>query len=69
MPRSLRDALNKVIKNCPDSCARSYARALLRDGNWLTPDERRHQILYILANTGYWRGQEAREVKSVLSVY
>jgi hypothetical protein len=29
-------------------------------------EELRVQILYILSNLEYWRGQEAREVKKVL---
>ena len=69
MPLSLVKALRLLMSDCSNGYAKTYARAMLRDGNWMTEDERRTQIQYILSNTGGWRGETAREVKKVLRAY
>lgn len=59
---NVRDALRMVVIKCPDQYAKAYA---LR-GLPMVGEDLKTQILYVLSNTGGWRGPEAKEVKAVL---
>ena len=59
---NVEEAIEVICNECPDPYAKSYAMvARCLEGNML-----RVQILYILSNLQYWRGERAREVKRVL---
>ena len=38
-------------------------------GKMMVGEEMRVQLLYVLSNTQYWRGDKAKEVKKVLKEY
>ena len=71
MDAELKDALHAVIieqTNNRDSwAAESYAQAAL--DRQMEGEELRVQLLYVLNNTAYWRGERAREVKAILRRY
>lgn len=50
-----------VLQFCPDGYAKAYAKAGLE---MTDPEMVRVQILYILNNTGSWRGEVARHTKA-----
>lgn len=59
-------ACRAVFDNCPDTYAKSYARA----GLTLSDRHAIHvQALYILNNMQHWRGEEARQVRTILREY
>lgn len=61
----VREAIEAVIKECPDEYAKAYAEA----SRGMIGHELNVQILYILSNTQYWRGERARSVKNVLKEF
>jgi len=38
-------------------------------GEIMQDEELKVQILYVLSNTGYWRGSRAKEIKTILKAY
>ena len=76
MDAELKDALYAVILeqsyNRDSWAAESYAQAALsrpRTGQEMEDEELRVQLLYVLNNILYWRGERAREVKAILRRY
>lgn len=59
------EALQVLEVECKNPYALSYARV----AQYLTGEALRVQILYVLSNTGGWRGEKAREVKAVLKAF
>ena len=62
-------ALHTVVDQCPSFAAASYATAALDmalDPDPDNPTELRVQVLYVLSNATYWRGDQARTVKHFL---
>lgn len=63
----VREALRTVMEHASGRTAeyaKVYANAGLELG--MTGEELRVQVLYVLSNLVYWRGELAREVKSTL---
>jgi len=76
MDEELKKALDKVLQ-LPDNVgyntyAKAYATAALCNPythKRMEGDELRTQLLYILNNLTYWRGEEARQTKQTLKKY
>lgn len=73
MPDELKSALRTVLRECPSSgygeYAKAYARAALLHpitGEPMRGVELRTQVLYVLSNLTYWRGENARRIKMTL---
>ena len=71
MEEELRKALGTVtsqddnLANMPQAI--TYARACLVIG--MEGLELKTQLLYVLTNLTYWRGEEAKETKAILKKY
>lgn len=63
------DAILAVRDECPNDCARTYARAAMAAATMYGTHGLRVQVQYILANTSHWRGERAREVKAALRAW
>lgn len=61
---TIQEAIEIVIKECPDDYAVAYAKAALEMN--MEGKELKVQLLYIASNMMYWRGETARMVKVVL---
>ena len=76
MDAQLKAALQRV-QQLPDNVgfnayAKTYARAALHNpytGKEMEGDELKTQLLYVLNNLTYWRGEEARQAKSLLKKF
>lgn len=74
MDDKVKEALEAVVKEAPSTgyneYARAYAEAALNHpfgvNRVMEGEELRVQLLYILNNLQYWKGERAREVKAVL---
>jgi hypothetical protein len=68
MTNICRKSIRDVVHFCRDPYAKTYARAALDQGmnGEMEGEELRTQLLYIICNTGYWRGQLARQTKLAL---
>ena len=73
MDDKVRNALQAVVKECPPSgygeYAKAYAEAALNhpyQGSYMEGEELRVQIIYVLGNLHYWRGDRVREIKGIL---
>ena len=59
---NIQDALQNVIDTCPNAYAVAYATEAMHTSLEDLPG----QLLYVLSNTGSWRGPLAKESKIVL---
>mgnify|MGYP001565151008 CR=1 FL=1 len=66
----VRQALRKVME-APDTGFTAYAQtyALAALQMHMVDEEMRVQLLYVLNNLQQWRGEEARQTKSILKAY
>ena len=60
--------LKKILK-LPDKGFIPYAKSYARAGLGMTGYELKIQVLYILNNLVFWRGEEARTAKAYLKGY
>ena len=73
MDNLVKTALKAVILEAPSSgyndYARAYAQAALNhpySGGEMQSEELKVQLLYVMNNLQYWKGDRAKEVKAVL---
>jgi len=73
MDNLVRAALKAVVLETPSSgfndYARAYAQAALNhphNGGEMENEELKVQLLYVLNNLQYWKGERAKEVKAIL---
>jgi len=65
--KSVKTAFRRVLDECPSNGFGGYAKSYAITGLLLeTEEELNSQILYVLENLKYWRGDAAREVKAAL---
>ena len=69
MERELIEALETAFNNTKDLNARAYINAIQLAEKEGGEEGIKVQILYILNNLQYWRGQLARETKKTLKRY
>lgn len=55
-----------IYMTCPNLIAKSYARAGL---SLTTCEAQEAQALYILSNLNFWRGEEAKAIRSFLHTF
>ena len=63
------EAITAVMRECPNAHARTYARAAMTAAVHHGTAGLRCQVRYILSNTQNWRGERARQVRTVLRAY
>lgn len=63
MQLSFNQCCEKILKDCPNPWAKSYAREGLR---LRTFEAARAQIPYLLGNISHWRGDTAKQVRESL---
>ena len=69
---TLDQAIQVAKEECKDGYAQAYLRAIpeaIEYGDGEAVKALKIQLLYVLNNMKYWRGQTAREVKRVLKQY
>jgi len=66
--KTVHELLKKVIEN-KDKPALNYCVNYARAGLRMGGNELRVQILYVLSNMAYWRGEVAKEVRAGLKKY
>ena len=64
----VKEILKKILK-LPDKGFNTYAKSYARAGLDMTGYELKIQILYILNNLIYWKGEGARTAKAYLKGY
>lgn len=65
-PMTVEEAIRAVIYECKDQYAVTYAQAIPTARRDYGDNGVRSQLLYVMNNLQYWRGERARTVKAVL---
>ena len=66
----INEAILEVTKSCnTNPYARAYAAAAMDAALGHGKEGLKVQVAYILANLGQWKGDKAKEVKTVMRVY
>lgn len=65
----LDQAINIAKKECNDPYAQTYLRAIPKAIELDGKNALRVQLLYVMNNMRYWRGETAREVKKTIKAY
>ena len=59
----------KVVLELPDKEFITYAQSYAQAGLGMTGHELKVQVLYVLNNLAYWKGERARAAKAYLKGY
>ena len=60
------ECCHAIVAHCPDQYAKAYAKAGIDLVESRQFDALPTQVLYILSNLSYWRGEQARDIRATL---